>query len=349
MPMGHMRAFCAGIFNPWSRKRVAALLEEFKPDIVLIKNLFPFISPAILPVIRHAGVPIVMFVANYRLMCPNGLHMSKGKTCEKCLGGREYNCVINNCEGNLFKSTGYALRNTVARVTGLYQRNISAFVCASRFLKKRLTEAGFDSGRMHLIPNVVPEFPEEIEATVGSYVGYVGRISREKGVHVLFEAARKCPEIRFRLAGRVAEDFHLPNPLPPNVELVGFLNGEELAAFYRDARFVVSTSECFETFGMSVGEAMQHGKAVIVSRIGVFPEFVADGERGLLFETGNATELADKIHTLWADPERCMAMGRAGREWAHQEYSPEAYYARLIKVCQALAPHAAEATAPVGV
>jgi len=87
MPMGNMRAFCAGIFNPWSRKRVSKLLEEFKPDIVLIKNLFPFISPAILPVIRHAGVPIVMCVANYRLMCPNGLHMSKGKTCENASAG----------------------------------------------------------------------------------------------------------------------------------------------------------------------------------------------------------------------------------------------------------------------
>jgi glycosyltransferase involved in cell wall biosynthesis len=211
MPMGNMRAFCAGIFNPWSRKRVSKLLEEFKPDVVLIKNLFPFISPAILPVIRHAGVPIVMFVANYRLMCPNGLHMNKGKTCEKCLGGREYNCVINNCEQNIFKSTGYALRNTVARITGLYQRNVSAYVCASRFLKQRLMAAGFDGERMHLIPNLVPEFPEETEETTGSYVGYVGRISREKGVHVLFEAARRSPGIRFRLAGRVADDFQLPS------------------------------------------------------------------------------------------------------------------------------------------
>jgi glycosyltransferase involved in cell wall biosynthesis len=146
----------------------------------------------------------------------------------------------------------------------------------------------------------------------------------------------------------VADDFQLPNPLPANVELVGFLKGDELAAFYRDARFVVSTSECFETFGMSVGEAMQHGKAVIVSRIGVFPEFVADGQRGLLFETGNAIELAEKIHTLWSDPARCMAMGRAGRKWAHDEYAPDAYYARLIKVCEALAPNASAPATPVG-
>jgi glycosyltransferase involved in cell wall biosynthesis len=338
MALGKLRAFCAGIYNPFSRKHVAALIAEFRPDAVLVKNLFPFISPAILPVCRRMGVPVIMCVANYRLMCPNGLHMNKGRTCEKCLGGREYNCVINNCEGSLFKSTGYALRSGVARVAGFYRKNVTAYVCASRFLRQRMIDAGFDADRLHLIPNVVPEQPtiDESNATPGEYVGYVGRISREKGVHVLLDAAAHCPQIKFKLAGRVADDFPMPNPLPPNVELVGFIERERLADFYRGARFMLSTSECFETFGMSVGEALQHGRTVIASRIGVFPEFVQDGVTGLLFESGNADDLKQKIEMLWAQPQRCVEMGRAGRQWARQEYSPQMYYSRLINVCRAV-------------
>jgi glycosyltransferase involved in cell wall biosynthesis len=343
MPLGNLRAFCSGIYNPWSRRQVRKLLESFRPDAVLIKNLFPFISPAVLPVCRKAGVPVVMFVANYRLMCPNGLHMNRGKTCEKCLGGREYQCVLNNCEGNVFKSTGYALRNAVARVGGFYRNNVSAFVCASRFLKGRMADAGFDPQRMHLIPNVVPEADTPELGEEGSYVGYVGRISREKGVHVLLDAARRCPEVRFRLAGRIADGFVLPDPLPANVELVGFLNGSALSDFYSHARLIVSTSECFETFGMSVGEAMQHGKPVIVSRIGVFPEFVQEGVTGLLFETGNATELAEKVRLLWGRPRECVEMGRAGRDWARREYSPATYYERVISVIRSVVPHPAVA------
>src|SRR5438105_7220189 len=198
MPLGRLRAFCGGIYNPWSRRRVAELLRSFRPDAVLLKNLYPFISPAILPICRKAGVPVIMFVANYRLMCPNGLHMSHGKTCEKCLGGREYNCVLNNCEGSLVKSTGYAIRNAVARVAGFYRNNVSAFVCASRFLKGRMTDAGFDPDKMHLIPNVVPQSELPATTSQGSYVGYVGRLSREKGVHVLLDAARRVPHVRFR-------------------------------------------------------------------------------------------------------------------------------------------------------
>jgi glycosyltransferase involved in cell wall biosynthesis len=288
-----------------------------------------------------------MFVANYRLMCPNGLHMNKGKTCEKCLGGREYNCVLNNCEGNLLKSTGYALRSAVARVAGFYKNNVSAFVCASRFLKGRMTDAGFDPQRMHLIPNVVPqaEAAEHSADDPGSYVGYVGRLSAEKGVHVLLEAARRLPDVRFRLAGRVAEGFALPDPLPANVELAGFLQGEALRDFYLGARMIVSASECFETFGMSVGEAMQQGRAVVVSRIGVFPEFVNEGVTGLLFETGNAQDLSEKVRLLWDQPQRCVEMGRAGREWARREYSPSTYYQRLINVIHTVVPPSAATAA----
>jgi hypothetical protein len=205
MMLGKLRAFCAGIYNPFSRKRVAALIDEFRPDAVLIKNLFPFISPAILPVCRRMGVPVIMFVANYRLMCPNGLHMNKGRTCEKCLGGREYNCVVNNCEGSLFKSTGYALRSGVARLAGFYRKNVTAYVCASRFLRQRMIDAGFDAHRLHLIPNVVPEQPtvDESNAAFAGYVGYVGRISRGEWCTSFWgRAARALGQVQAR--GRVA-------------------------------------------------------------------------------------------------------------------------------------------------
>ena len=344
MLFGKLRAFGAGVYNPWSRKRVAKLIEEFKPDAVLVKNLYPFISPAILPVIRRAGVPIVMFVANYRLMCPNGLHMNKGQVCEKCLGGREYNCVLNNCEGNLFKSAGYALRNTVARVAGWYQDNVGAYVCASHFLRRRLIEAGFDEKKIHLSPNVVPEVLVHPANGVSTkpYVGYVGRISREKGVHTIIDAARRCPEIPFRIVGRVNDDYHLVKDLPPNVQMVGFLAGEDLSRFYAGARMTISASECFESFGMSVAEAMQHGRPVVVSRIGVFPEFVQDGVTGRLFEPGDAEGLAARVRELWANPERCEQMGRAGRAWARREYSPEMYYSRLMNVIRSIVPSATE-------
>jgi glycosyltransferase involved in cell wall biosynthesis len=332
---GKIKSFFAGIYNPVSRRKIGKLLETLKPDIVFVQNLFPLISPSILSAVKSAKVPLVMRVANYRLMCPNGLHLSHGEVCERCLYQREFWCLLKNCEENIFKSAGYTLRSMIARLLGFYKKNIDAYICASEFLRNRMIDAGFESQRIHVIPNTVPGI--DITETIlshqnGAYVAFVGRISREKGVNVLVDAARMCPEIPFRLAGRVNQSFRIPEPLPPNVELVGFLNGDALSDFYVGARIFVSTSLCFETFGISVAEAMLHAKPVIVSRIGVFPEFVQDGITGLLSEPGNIEELSKKIRYLWGQPELCHKMGIAGRERALREYSPSTYYERLMMV-----------------
>jgi hypothetical protein len=138
-----LRAGMAGIYSSASRREVGSLLERFKPHYALVQNLFPHISPAVLPVIAEAGVPILMRVANYRLMCPNGLHLSHGKICERCLHGREYWCVLKNCEENVFKSSAYAARSAIARVKRWYRDNVAAYLCASSFLRDRMVAAGF--------------------------------------------------------------------------------------------------------------------------------------------------------------------------------------------------------------
>jgi glycosyltransferase involved in cell wall biosynthesis len=124
-----------------------------------------------------------MRVANYRMMCPNGLHLHNGKVCERCKNGKEFWCFLLNCEGDLFKSAGYALRSYIARFSGRYKNNISAYICASRFLYARLVDAGFEPQRIHIVPNLMPDkiHPKSLLSEKdGEYVGYVGRISREK-------------------------------------------------------------------------------------------------------------------------------------------------------------------------
>ena len=73
-------------------------------------------------------------------------------------------------------------------------------------------------------------------------------------------------------------------------------------------------------------------KPVIASRIGGIPEIVDDGVTGLLFEPGNADDMAAKIRTLWDNPTLCRKMGKAGRDKVLHEYSPSQYYQRLTDV-----------------
>ena len=79
------------------------------------------------------------------------------------------------------------------------------------------------------------------------------------------------------------------------------------------AKFLIIPSICYETFGLSIIEAYAFGKPVVASRIGGIPESIDEEETGLLFESGNASELAEKIQILAEDKKRCAEMGRQGR------------------------------------
>ena len=98
MRFGKVRAFFSGLGSKRSRKEFAQYIRDQRPDIVHVHNLYPLISPAILEACRAAKVPVVMTVHNFRLVCPNGLFFSRGQICERCLGGKEYWCVLRDCE-----------------------------------------------------------------------------------------------------------------------------------------------------------------------------------------------------------------------------------------------------------
>jgi glycosyltransferase involved in cell wall biosynthesis len=329
---GKLQAFFSGIYSFSSRRQIRKLLAGCKLDVVHIHNLFPLISPSILPECKKAGVPVVMTVHNYRLVCPNGLHMVNGMVCEKCSGGREYWCLLKNCESSLFKSLGYALRNYVARRKRVYLNNVTMYAALTEFQREKLIRNGFPAERILVIPNMVNPNGVEVSDKLGHYVGYAGRISPEKGMPTLIEAARACSDIQFKAAGAYDHMPYLPRKAPQNFKFSGHLNKAQLDKLYTNSRMIVLPSICFEGFPSVLLESMIQSKPVIASRIGGLPEIVEDGVTGLLFEPGNAEDLAEKIRYLWDRPELCKKMGRAGREKALREYSPEKYYERLMAV-----------------
>ena len=334
MRAGEIRAFFSGIYSCSSRNNFRRLLTQCRPDIVHIHNLFPLISPSILTLCREAGLPVVMTVHNYRLVCPNGLHLARQEICEKCAGGREWWCVLRNCEGSFFKSLGYAIRNYVARKQRLYLDNVTMYAALTEFQRQRLIRDGFPAERIVVIPNMAQSPPQPTPCELGDYVGFVGRMSPEKGIPSLLAAARACRTIPFRAAGGTDRMPELPAQAPTNFEFLGHLNHKDLSLFYSSSRFNVLCSTCFEGFPQTLVEAMLYSKPVVCSRIGGLAEIVEEGVTGLLFEPGNANDLRKRIEYLWDRPSLCREMGQAARQKALRQYSPEKYYSQLMAAYQ---------------
>lgn len=256
--------------------------------------------------------------------------MVRGEVCEKCCGGHEYWCVLRNCERNLAKSFGYTLRNYAARKRRCYLDNITIYAALTEFQRGRLVNEGFPADRIVVIPNAAGGDGALCDPSFGEYVGFIGRISPEKNVSSLIAAARNNPEIAFKAAGAYDRMPELPATAPENFSFLGAISRKKIGDFYRFSRFIVLCSTWFEGFPMVIVEAMMRGKAIIASRIGGIPEIVEDGETGLLFEPGNADDLAQKIRYLWDRPDLCTRMGKTGREKALREYSLKKYYERLM-------------------
>ena len=328
---GKCRAFLSGIYSLDAVRRARDIIHQNRPDVVHAHNLYPLISPSALREFSRSGVATVWHPHDQRPICATGLSLYRGTPCERCTGGHDYWCILRNCRANIFESSAYAIRNAVHRRLKVYQRYAHITVVWSQFLRQRLLGEGFSAERTLVVPHPV-SIPETLANPArGSYVAYLGRLSPEKGIGVLLQAAARVPDVPFHIAGDLKGMNGEIGNVPANVKMVGWIDRASIPEFLANARFTVLPSICFETFPTAALEAMSHGVPVIASRIGGIPEAVVDGKTGLLFEAGDSTQLAEKIQTLWENSELCGALGAAGREMAARQYSADAYFESLMR------------------
>ena len=160
------------------------------------------------------------------------------------------------------------------------------------------------------------------------YVLFVGRITDQKGIFHLLEAAPRLPsgvqvvlcasapdtpEIEARLRKAVPEH--------PNVVWIGaMLPVPDVVQLYSHAA-VFACPSVYEPFGLINLEAMACETPVVASGVGGILEVVDDGKTGLLVEPGRPDVLAAALGSLLADRQRARAMGRAGRLRVEAQFS----------------------------
>jgi glycosyltransferase involved in cell wall biosynthesis len=160
---------------------------------------------------------------------------------------------------------------------------------------------------VQVIPNGIELPPAVGTEAEPPYVLYAGRLSKEKGVLELADAARGLPLV---LAG----DGPLRGRLP---QARGFVPRAELVRLLDEAAAVVCPSRR-EGFGMTCLEAMAHGKPVIATAVGGLLDLVVDGETGLVVPARDVDGLRGAIERLLAAPELRRRLGTAGRARAHE-------------------------------
>jgi glycosyltransferase involved in cell wall biosynthesis len=189
-------------------------------------------------------------------------------------------------------------------------RRARLVICASTELAEAAAALG--AREVRVIPGGV-DVPETVgEPDEPPHVLYAGRLSPEKGVLELVEAARGLPLV-------VAGDGPLRDRVP---EALGFVPHDELLRLYERAAVVACPSHR-EGYGVVCAEAMAHGRPVVASAVGGLLDLVVDGETGLLVPPGDVAAFRGALERLLGDPGLRNRLGRAAGERAREYLSWE--------------------------
>ncbi len=219
------------------------------------------------------------------------------------------------------------------------------FITPSSYLRDRLVAGGYPPERVVAVPNFVD--PDEFVAADGPGEGflYLGRLSHEKGVETLIEAAAGT-DATITIAGDGPERARLEALAAASgahVEFTGHVPPDRVRELTAAARAVVVPSRWPENCPLVVLEAMASRRPVIASSVGGIPELVRDGREGLLVPPGAAGALRAAIDRLHGDPELAVAMGRAGRERAELRFAPQSHIDTIQSIYDRARTHTPEA------
>lgn len=183
------------------------------------------------------------------------------------------------------------------------------------------------------------------------YVLYVGQLIRGKGVDLLIQAFAPLVAadsgLRLRIAGtgNAAEGLkQLASGLCPPGKVVfeGSVPYAGLQDLYRNARVLAVPSRWPEPFGMIGLEAMSHSLPIVGFASGGIPDWLRDGENGILVKSGDVSAFSSALHRLLEDPQLARNMGRSGKAFAAREFN---YKETLDRLEQYLAGPAGQRTA----
>jgi len=268
-PEAPAHAAAALLVSPWNPiqyRRALQVARRVRPDIVHLHNTWFGFSPSVVTAFGKLGLPVVMTIHNYRLMCANALLFREGKVCRECVGRSPWRSVAHGCyRDSRLASLPAAATIALNHRLGTWLRYVERFVALSNVGRRELIRAGFPAERIVVKPNTIPDpgRPERSSDTSRTVL-CIGRLTEEKGLSDVLEAWPVTEQLDLVIIG----DGPLRGPLSrahPWASFLGQIPREDVLRWLSRARAVVFPSRWFETFGMVPLEAFAHGVPVLAS------------------------------------------------------------------------------------
>ncbi len=344
------------IYSNEAKERFQVLCERVRPDVVHMNLVHRQITLSILdaPYLKEHNVPVLFTSHDYILVCPSYVMLDgAGEVCDACLGGKFSNCLKRRCvKGSTAKSGMALMEAEFLKATHAY-RKIDRVIAPSEFMRSKLVEGGFPAEQVVFMQNFAKDSvlasardAQDRTDRDNPYLLFFGRLSREKGIDVLIDAAAASLPSGWRLviAGdgpdcQELESKAVASAVSDRIEFVGYKSGAELQALVAGATYSVAPARWRENMPYSIVESLAYGTPVIGTRIGGIPELVMERETGFVCEAGDAESLAGAIlraADTFVDREAYALMQNNCRDYVLSHCDQGAYMDRLTALYREL-------------
>jgi len=341
---GSLNKIHAPFDSVWSRKtydEISALIRKERPAIAHFHNIWYLISPSAYYACVDAGVPVVQTLHNFRMFCANGLLLRNGRVCEDCIGKLPWRGAANGCfRSSRLYSVPVVVSEMFHRARKTWTEAVDAYISLTEFGRQKFIQCGLPGGRIFVKPNFLGE-PTSPKYATGDYAIYLGRLSQEKGLDVLLDAAAHYRDTssmscNIKIVGDGSLREYLEKKVRAkhlnNIEFLGRKDFGQCMGLLSAASFLIMPSVCYENFPMAIREAFACGKPVITSRLGAMAEIVEDNKTGLLFNPGDSADLAEKMRWMMENEDACIEMGRNARTEFENKYTADQNFDILMNI-----------------
>ncbi|MEZ0074725.1 glycosyltransferase family 4 protein [Planotetraspora sp. GP83] len=333
-PIARAKSVGRMLWSTSARRGIARVIEDFKPDVAHLHNIYHQLSPSVLSALSNAGVPVVMTLHDCKLVCPSYSFLDHGNVCTACVGGSLREAVRRRCKDDSLGASA-----VLATETWLHRRfraydAVNVFISPSRFLAGQLTRADVYPDRLRILDNFTDPTSVPPKSEPGGPLVCVGRLHEGKGIDTAIRAMGLLgADARLVIAGDGPERETLErmaaDVAPGRVSFLGQRSRQEVLELFRSATALLVPSRWHENQPMTVIEAFSCGVPVIGTALGGMGELIIDGATGRLIPPGEPMELASAALALLRDPEGSLAMGKSARRMAMARFSSEGHLSAL--------------------
>lgn len=325
-PLAAAGSLAVSPWNPAAARALGQVVAQTRPDVAHVHNTWYALSPSVISALGRAGVPVVMTLHNYRLLCINGMLFRDGKPCHDCVGTHPWHGVRHRCyRDSVIASTAAAATIAVSRRLGVWADNVRLFLALNDFARERLIEGGLPAERISVKPNFVADpGPREHRPSRSRTVLYVGRVVDVKGVGVLLDAWRALnpKDLELVIVGDGPLRASLQREAPPRVRFEGRIPAPAVKRWMLRSRALVLPSIWYEGQPMAMLEAFASGLPVLASRLGGNIELLEPLGDGWLVAPDDPLALAEALRGL-EDDHRVNEAGRRVRQLFEHRFNED--------------------------